>query len=146
MNPDTPLFGRITIGSNRTSLGRSAISTLMIRAMEQIRKARHRDDLVIQIEISPARLPDSTTFDRQALLELQVAEQTVVDPSSESPFPGITVGEVADAMSSPEYEAYAEICDPVKRQGLGQATLEKIQADYVSKFPMCAMHFPRWIP
>lgn len=145
MNPDTPLFGRITINSKRISLGRAPVTSLMIRAVEQMRKVRHREDMLIQIELSPSRLMESSTFDRLSVMEQQLAERVITDGDTDSPFEGIKVGRVAEAMESPEYEAYAEICDPVKRQGLSDDQIRLIRDAYEAKFPDCACHFPFWI-
>jgi len=145
MNPETPLFGRITVGSNRTSLGRAALSEMLIRAMTEIRKVRHRNDIVIQIELSPAKLPDATTFDKHAILERKVAEQTTTDLSGDSPFPGLTLQRVADCMDSPEYEAYAHICEPNNRINFNSYQIDQIRDSYESAYPDCAPHFPFWV-
>lgn len=145
MNPDTPLYGRITTGQTRTSLGRAAISTLMIRAMEQIRKTRHAETLVIQIELSPSKLQDSSTFDRHSILAAEQAQLAVDSSSGESPFPGISLARVAEAIASPEYAAYEKICDPEQRIGLNEATIKSITESYSSAFPDCFSSFPRWV-
>jgi hypothetical protein len=142
MSPDTPLFGRITIGANRISLGRAGTTALMIRVLEQMRKVRASEDSVIQIELSRAPLPDATTFDRLARQEQQLAERVITDPDAASPFPGITVGRVAEVMSSPEYEAFNEVCDPDKRAGLSPDEVNNIQWAYQRAFPDCAPFFP----
>lgn len=145
MSPDLPLYGRITINAARTSLGRADVATMMIRAMEQVRKTRKTDEVMIQIEMSLVKLPDSTTFDRAALIENQLAAATIVDDNAESPFPGITVGRVAECMASPEYEAFAAICEPANRIGLTQDDLDRIAAPYIEKYFDCSHHFPKWI-
>lgn len=145
MSPDTPLFGRITIGSNRINLGRGGFSLLMTRATEQLQKHRVGDDTVIQIECSRNRLQDATTFDKLQVIEQQLGAQIVTDLDSESPFPGITIGRVAEAMASPEYTAYEAICDPHKRMGLTQGDVEDIRGRYELLFEDCFPHFPKWI-
>lgn len=145
MNLDTPLFGRLTVSGKRITLGRGTISTLMIRAVEQVKQIRLSEDGVIQIEISKAKLQDATTFDKYSILEQQVAAQTMTNPDDESPFPGITIGRVAEVMVTPEYEAYEKICDPARRVGITSFDMEMIRDSYVSKFPDCAQHFPKWI-
>lgn len=145
MSPDSPLFGRITIGSARKSLGHAALSLLMIRAAEEIRRAKHRDDLLITLEFSPSKLPDSTVFDRASVIEQQVASHCITDLSAESPFPGITVGRVAAVMMTPEYAAYEALCEPDRRQGLTTPEIERIMADYFAVAPDCYQHFPKWI-
>lgn len=144
MSPDTPLFGRITIGSSRISLGRAGTTTLFVRALEQIRKLRVSEEHVIQIELSRAPIPDSTTFDKLARQEQQFAERLVTDPNAMSPFPGLTVGQVAEAMASPEYEAFNEICNPEKRIGLTPEQINEIQWTYQRAFPECAKYFPKF--
>lgn len=145
MSPDTPLFGRITIGANRVSLGRGGTTTLLVRVAEQMRKLRPSDDTVIQIELCRNQLPDSTTFDKLTRAEQQFAAQVITDLDAPSVWPGITVGTVALAMESPEYAAYAEICDPIKRMGLNDVEIARIVEAYSVLFPDCISHFPKWI-
>ncbi len=145
MSPDTPLFARVSLGNKRVSLGRASVSVLMIRAMEQMRKFRHSDDMVISIELSPSKLMDSTTFDRAALQEQEFAQQIVTDPKAESPFPGIKIGRVTEVMESPQYQAYERIREPTMRLGLDIRTIERIQLEYLAAFPDCAPYFPKWV-
>lgn len=145
MKGDTLLFGRLTIGANRINLGRGNITVLSIRMAEQLASIRVTDEAVIQLEMSRSKLPDSTTFDKTAYYEQQVAAKISTDPNEESPFPGITLGRVVEVMSSPIYEAYAAICEPNKRLGLTIRDLERIKLAYESTFPDCAPHFPLWI-
>ena len=145
MSPDTPLFGRMTIGSNRINLGRGGFNLLMVRATEQLQKHRVNDDTVIQIECSRNRLQDSTTFDKMQVVEQQLASQVITDMSAESPFPGITVGRVAEVMMTQEYISFEAICSPDKRLGLTMRDVERIQLAYFQAFPDCAPHFPKWI-
>ena len=146
MSPDTPLFGRLTIGANRVSLGRGGTTLLLIRIAEQLRKLRPSEDAVIQIELSRNSLPDSSTFDKLARAEQQFGERIITDENAPSPFPNITVGRVAQAMASIEYESFYEIAsDPEKRMGLSQFDLEAIRSNYELAYPDCAPHFPKWV-
>lgn len=146
MSPDTPMFGRMTIGTNRVSLGRAGSTTLLVRVSEQLRKLRPNDSTVIQIEFSRSPLPDSSTFDKLAREEQQFAERIQTNPDAPSPWPGITVGTVAQAMASPEYEMYNEIAsDPTKRIGMTQEEIDRIINAYGTMFPDCISHFPRWV-
>lgn len=146
MSPDTPLFGRLTLGSNRINLGRGGMSVLLIRASEQVQKHRIGDDTVIQIEMCRNKLMDSTTFDRAAVVEQQLAGNIITDHNEESPFPGITIGRVADVMMTPEYVAYEAICEPEKRMGLSQPDIDRITQEYHAIAKDCFPHFPKWIP
>lgn len=145
MSPETPLFGRLTLGSNRVSLGRAGFATLFLRAANELKKQRVGDDTVIQLELSRNRLPDSTTFDKAAIIEHSIAARTLSNDDDESPFPGITVGRVAEAMSDSRYIAYAHVCEPVNRIGAGQLDIENIRFAYQNKFPDCFDHFPKWV-
>lgn len=145
MSPTTPLFGRITFGSNRISLGRESTSELLMRAAEQIRKNRIGDDTVIQIEICRNRLPDASSFNRAALLEQELAANIITDPKVESPFNGISVGRVCDVMALKEYEAYESICKPDQRIGLSNQEIDSIKKAYELAAPDCFDHFPKWI-
>jgi hypothetical protein len=145
MSPDTPMFGRITIGTNRISLGRAGTTTLLVRVSEQMRKLRATEESIIQIELSRSPLPDATTFDRLARQEQQFAERIETDPTAESPWPGITIGRVSECMASPEYEAFNEICDPEKRMLLTPEQINEIQWAYQRAYPDCARHFPKML-
>ncbi len=146
MSPDTPIFGRLTLGSNRINLGRGGFHILMVRAAEQLQKHRIGDDTVIQIEMCRNRLQDATTFDKLQVIEQQLGAQIITDADAESPFPGITVGRVAMVMMTPEYVAYESICEPEKRMGLSQGDIDRITQEYHSIARDCFPHFPKWIP
>lgn len=145
MSPETPLFGRLTLGSNRISLGRAGFATLFLRATGELHKHRVGDDVVVQIEMSRNKLPDSTTFDKASIIEHSIAAQILTDQNAESPFPGITVGRVTEVMMSPEYAAYEAICDPIKRLGLTNFAIDGARLTYELCFPDCAPYFPKWI-
>jgi hypothetical protein len=100
---------------------------------------------VIQIELCRNHLPDSTTFDKLARQEQQFAERVVSDPDQPSPFVGISTGRVAQVMSTPEYEAYAEICEPDKRIGISQGEIDRITTEYFNVARECFEHFPKWV-
>lgn len=145
MSPETLMFGRLTHGTKRINLGRGPIHIVLTRAMEQMRQLRKQDEMVIQIELGTSKLMDSTTFDRAALQEQEFAQNLATDPNAESPFPGITIGRVTEVIMTPEYDAYAGICDPLKRQGLTLAEIANIRDAYWRTFPDCAPYFPKWI-
>lgn len=145
MSPEMPLFGRITVGANRTSLGRGGFTTLFIRAAQQLRKLRPSDDAVIQIELSRNHLPDSTTFDKLARAEQQFAERVTTANDSPSPWPGITTGRVAQIIATPEYEAYAAICEPDKRIGIPSLEIARISGEFFGLAPEAFGLFPRWV-
>lgn len=146
MSPETPMFARLTHGAKRINLGRAPINVLMIRAMEEMKKIRKQDEMVLQIEFGTSRLMDSTTFDRVAIQEHQFNENIITDSNAESPFPGITIGRVAEVMMTPEYAAYEAICDPLKRQGLSQIDIQEITIAYHTIARDCFPYFPKWIP
>lgn len=145
MNPDTPLFGRLTLGSNRITLGRAGFTTLFLRAATEIQKLRVNEDVILQLEMSRGKLPDSSSFNSDAIVEQQLAAQIVTDQTVESPFPGISVGRVVEAMSSLEYEIYERFCEPSKRMGLKEVHWIDAVMNYQDKFPDCYPHFPKWI-
>lgn len=145
MSPDSKFYGRLSIGANRSSLGHAPMKVILIRASEQIQKAKHREDMIITLEMSPSRLPDSTVFDKAAVIEQQLSSSVITDPDVESPFPGITVGRVAEVMMTPEYVAYEAICSPDKRMGLSQPDIDRITQEYFRVCPDCFEHFPKWI-
>lgn len=146
MSPETPMFARLTHGAKRINLGRAPINVLMIRAMEEMKKIRKADEMVLQLEFGTSKLMDSTTFDRAAIQEQEFAQNLVTDRDAESPFPGITIGRVADVMMTPEYTAYEAICEPEKRMGLSQPDIDRITQEYHAIAKDCFPHFPKWIP
>lgn len=146
MSPDSKLYGRLTVGANRSSLGHAPLNVLLVRASQEIQKAKHREEMIITLEMSPSRLPDSTVFDKAAVIEQQLSSSIITDADAESPFPGITVGRVAEVMMSPEYVAYESICEPEKRMGLSQPDIDRITQEYHNLARDCFQHFPKWIP
>lgn len=145
MSPDTPMFGRLTLGANRVSLGRGGSTTLLIRVAEQLRKLRPTDDTVIQIELSRNHLPDSSTFDKLARAEQQLSQRVITDANAPSPFPNITVGRVAEVMATPEYMAYEAICEPNNRITLSENDIADIIHAYTRIAPECISYFPKWV-
>lgn len=146
MSPDTPMFARLTHGAKRINLGRAPLNVLMIRALEEMRKIRKQDEMVLQIEFGTSRLMDATTFDRAAIQEQEFTSHLKNDPNEPSPFEGITMGRVAEVMMLPEYVAYEAICDPMKRQGMSQPDIDRITQEYHAIARDCFEHFPKWIP
>lgn len=146
MSPDTLMFARLTHGAKRINLGRAPINVLMIRAMEEIKKIRKQDEMILQIEFGTSRLMDSTTFDRAAIQEQEFTSHLKHDPNEPSPFEGITMGRVAEVMMLPEYVAYEAICDPMKRQGMSQQDIDSITIQYRNAARDCFDYFPKWIP
>lgn len=145
MSPETPMFARLTYKGTRTNLGRAPIHVLLTRAMEEMRKIRKADEMVIQLEFGTSKLPDATSFNRITLLEQELAAKIITDAKADSPFPGISVGRVVEVMGTKEYEAYESICKPDQRIGLSQVEIDLIRTAYADKFPDCFAHFPQWV-
>lgn len=145
MSPESKLHGRLTVGSSRISIGHAPAHVLMTRVMGELQKIKHREDMVIQIEMSPARLPDATSFNRVTLLEQELAAKIITDAKADSPFPGISVGRVVEVMGTKEYEAYESICKPDNRIGLTEVDIDTIRDTYRIKFNDCFPYFPQWV-
>lgn len=146
MNPLRPLFGRITINSKRTDLGHAPISQLFLRATQIFQSQRSSSpDITIVMEVSAAKLPDSSIMNREMQIEQSLAAQIVTNPDEESPFEGITIGRVTEVMATREYEQMAHICIPANREGLTVDEIENIKYRYRIEYPDCAPHFPRWV-
>lgn len=146
MNPQRTLFGRISINGKRTDLGHATLSTLFIRAAQVYNSTQSRNpEINLTIEVSHAKLPESSILNREAMLEQSVAAQIITNPDDESPFEGITIGRVQEAMTSPEYAAWYQYCQPDNRIGVGPAEIHNSRIRYRLKFPDCAPHFPKWI-
>lgn len=145
MSPETILFARLTYNDKRVNLGRATIDGLLQRAREEMRKIRKSDEMIIQIEMATSKLPDSTTFNKSAMLEQEFQSLIKTDLDEDSPFPGIKLARVVEVMGTEEYERYQFICQPDNRMGLDSQTIEEIKSNYFGKFPDCAPHFPGWV-
>lgn len=146
MNPQRTLFGRISINGKRTDLGHATLSTLFIRAAQVYNSTQSRSpEINLTIEVSHAKLPESSIMNREAMLEQSVAAQIITNPNDESPFEGITIGRVQQAMASPEYATWYQYCQPDNRIGIPDADIINAEARYIEAFPDCAPHFPKWI-
>ncbi len=146
MNPQRNLFGRITINGKRTDLGHTTLSTMFIRAAQVYNSTQSRSpDINIILELSGAKLPDSSIMNREAIIEQSVAAHIVTDPNEESPFEGITMGRVQEAMASPEYQTWAHYCLPDNRLGVTSGDIVSAEAAYIERFPDCSPHFPKWV-
>jgi hypothetical protein len=145
MSPETPLFGRMTHNGKRINLGRAPTHVLMTRALEEMRKLRKSDEMIIQLEFGTSRLQDATTFDKMQVVVQQLAAQIITDVDVESPFSGITVGRVAEAMASESYANYSMLCEPDKRIGFADSIINDWRTRYSQEFPDCFPHFPKWI-
>lgn len=146
MNPQRSLFGRVTINGKRTDLGFATLNAMFIRAAQVYAATQSRgSEINIIIELSAAKLPDSSILNREAIIEQSLVAQIITDPDEESPFEGITMGRVQEAMASPEYQAWAQLCQPDNRIGIDQDEIIRIADAYRSRFPDCAPHFPRWV-
>lgn len=146
MNPQRALFGRVTINGKRTDLGRAILSAMFIRAAQVFTSTPSKTpDINIIIELSTSKLPDSSILNKEAIIEQSLVAQIVTDPTQESPFEGITIGRVQEAMASPEYEAWAHYCLPDNRVGVDPLVISVARGQYDIRFPDCASHFPKWI-
>jgi hypothetical protein len=146
MNLNRVMFGRINIGSKRHSLGQANLATLLIRMRSILDSARvDSKEVLITVEMSTSALPESSTFSRESQIEQSLASLMITDADEESPFPGITIGRVAEVMSSPEYQGYALVCEPDKRIGVPDSHIELLRTQYQLFAPDCFEHFPRWV-
>jgi len=146
MNPQRQLYGRITINGNRTDLGFTTLNTMFIRAAQVYARTQSRSpDINIIMELSAAKLPDSSILNREAIIEQSLAAQIVTDPNEESPFEGISIGRVQEAMTSPEYILWYQYCQPDVRIGIDPQEIQLAKDAYMKAFPDCAPHFPKWI-
>lgn len=146
MNPNRGLFARITINGKRTDLGHATIHQLFLRAAQVYAGARvSGSELLIVLEASGAKLPDSSILNKEAIVEQQLLGHTVTDPEEESPFPGITIGRVQEVMASPEYIAWSYFCDPANREGVDHGLMVQVRHAYEHTFPDCVGHFPLYV-
>lgn len=146
MNPSRSLYARITINGNRTDLGFTTFSTILLRAAEVFRTTQSRAaDITITMEVSAAKLPDSSILNKEQIIEQAMAAQIITDENEESPFEGVSIGRVREAMASLSYSLWAEMCDPEKRIGFDFEYIEQARLNYERDFPDCAPHFPKYI-
>lgn len=145
MNPTRSLFGRLTLNGKRTDLGFAPLNTLFIRAAQTYASTRSNGDVNLVLEVSGAKLPDSSILSREQIVEQELVRHIETNPDEESPFEGITMGRVAEAMSSPQYAAWAELCLPDKRMGVADDLIDACRDAYREAFPDCFPHFPKWV-
>ena len=146
MNPTRKMFGRITINGKRESLGASPYPILIQRAIQLMDRSRvDGKEIFVTFEISSIPLPEASIFSRESQIEQSLASLMITDADEESPFPGITIGRVAEVMSSPEYQGYALVCEPDKRIGVPDSHIELLRTQYQLFAPDCFEHFPKWV-
>lgn len=145
MNLDRPLFGRVTINAKKIDLGRANLTTLFLRASESIRMTRNATEINLVLEMSHAKLPDSTLLTKEVIVEQAFAAHIQTDLTADSPFEGLTIGRVTEAMESTAYTQYAHLCNPDNRVGVSQETINRVIGSYMKHFADCALHFPKWI-
>lgn len=142
MNPERIVYGRLTINDDRIDLGRASVRVMMQRFIEQYAKKRYDGEkLRLTIELADDKLT-TTILSREAQLE-QEAQQLYVSPDEEV-FPGVTAARAMEVMDTPEYIAYAHICEPANRIGVPDDTIEQVREAYKSRFSDCFDHFPLW--
>lgn len=144
MNPNAKLFGMIKINDSEYSLGNSTFGQLLIRATQVA--ANHKGEAsLISIRMSKA---DLMTFNEspEEILRAQFESNLATAPAAAEVelFPGITVQQAYDAEATPEGQAYKQICNPSKRLGLTQITIEQIKVAYYNRFPSIAPFYPVW--
>lgn len=147
MNPERKVFGRMTVGKERITLGRAAFSDMLLRVSREYLKSQYRGEAPIVIELSQNELPEAFSIDKPPSVEEELFGR-MVDQSEiqdEEAFPGVSVGRVIEVHESKEYERYALICDPAKRVGMDSQEVERIIQEYTDKFPDCVAHFPKWL-
>lgn len=146
MNPTRPLYGRITVNGKRTDLGFAPINIMFVRAAQVYQSTPAKgSEISLTVELSAVRLPDSSILNREAVVEQSLAAQIVTDPNEESPFDGISMGRVQEAMASPEYALWYQYCQPDNRIGVDPNDIQNALDAYNVRFPDCVVHFPKWI-
>lgn len=69
-----------------------------------------------------------------------------VDQNSPSPFPDITLGELLEAQSSPEFIAYSMLAtQPDERVGVGADVIALARESWEEAYPEIAQHIPKWV-
>jgi hypothetical protein len=146
MNPARSLYARMTLNGKRTDLGFAAINIIFVRAAQVYQSTPSKgSEITMTLELSASKLPDTSILNREAMVEQSLAAQIVTDPSEESPFEGITMGRVQEAMASPEYATWYQYCQPDNRLGVDVQSIQDARQSYLERFPDCFPHFPKWI-
>ncbi len=145
MNPARETFGRLTIGTHKHTLGKApGFAETLVRAAQVLKAERVTDTTVVVIELSFSRLPEASSLDRESQLLNELNSHVLTDPDEEI-YPGVTLGRIQEVMLSESFIAYNELCQPDKRVGVEQSTIDLTRAKYEQAFPDCWPHFPLWI-
>ena len=145
MNFNRPVYGKITIGSHKIDLGRApTMMEMMKRLLEQAKSAKITEDQIMIIEFAYQILPKNLTLSREALLEQELQSMMLTDLTEEV-YPGVTLARVHEVMETEIFTQYYEICQPDKRIGIDDSSINKIKQTYELEFPDCVDHFPLWV-
>lgn len=144
MNPDRPIYARVTIGSQKIDLSKSPdLRTFIIRLTEQMGKSRLDTDAVGIVEYSFSSLPHNLTLDRETQLMHEM--KGLYTPDDEEVFPGVTAARAVEAYQSESFKNYQLIAaNPDKRIGLSNGDIDLIKSLYFEEFPDVADHIPPW--
>ena len=147
MNINRPLYGRITIGNDRKSLGFATFDELMTRAVHTFVTTKSRASINIVLEVSENQLPATTLMNDEQRIESEfTALLAQADLDEDTAWPGIKLSRVVEVSATPEYLAYQSIAtNPSRRIGVDQSTIDSIKSAYFELAPDCAPHFPSWI-
>lgn len=146
MNPQSYMFGRLTINDSQIDLGHATVPVLFQRVLEQLTK--HKGEATqIDISFGKTRVESFAEIDTRKLVQREFESLTQkATPAGETElFPGITVARAYEAESSPAGSAYKSICDPSKRVGVPTEVIDSIRDEYFEQFPDVAPHYPVWI-
>lgn len=147
MNPQSLMFGRLTINDSQIDLGHATVPKLFQRVLEQLTK--HKGEASqIEITFGKSKTESFADIDTKKLVQREFESlASKATPAEETEiFLGITVAMAFEAESSPAGSAYKSICDPAKRVGVPVDVINSIRDEYFAKFPEIAPHYPVWTP
>lgn len=152
-------------GRHEISLGKADLASLANREFAQIRnfnldgkvdsitvlKALTKDDL----NKLKNRLPDDESNLHPDQVFVNEMEKQFpgfksmikpFDPDEDSPYKGITMGELVEAQESEEYKLYNHFASiPDNRVGIDSSHIDSAQTLWRLKYPRIAEHIPKWI-
>ena len=146
MNPNRPLYARITLNNSKKSLGKAPTLNEFLRraAVEYTTHKYNGEKFIGLIEFSYEPLPSDTIMSREQQLLHEFANIPLT-PDDEEIYPGITMGRAMEIMNSEIGIRYNEIRNPDKRVGLDNEIIKEVRLDFHNAYGIDGQTVLPWI-
>lgn len=146
MNLNRKLYAQITVGNTTSTLGAADLDTITLRFRNHLASARLTDTTLVTFRVSHSPIEDSLSNNPASKLAMEFESLLENDPEADSPYEGISMGRVHEAMESIEFAEYQRIASkPDNRIGFSLEVINLITNNYRNRFPDCFAHFPLWV-